>query len=145
SVQETASISVPVSSSNNTYSIPLDAKDTSEVPQHATTIALTVGADFKILALTPSLTGNAGQPAQFAFNVQPVNGTFNGSVSFSCMGAPHLGSCTFSPSSTTAPPNATATTMTTADPPPPSDHLRRPGRPFSFQFSSAFMLPLTGF
>jgi len=145
SVQVTASISVPVSSSNNTYSIPLDAKDTSGVPQHATTITLTLGADFKIVALTPSLTVHAGQPAQFAFNVQPVNGTFNGSVSFSCMGAPQSGSCTFSPSSTTAPLNATDTVMMNAATTAPTASLRRPGRPFSFQFSYAFMLPLTGF
>jgi hypothetical protein len=144
-VQVTASISIPASSSNNTYSIPLSAKDTSGEPQHTTNIPLTVGADFRIVALTPSLTVQAGQPAQFAFNVQPVNGTFSGSVSFSCTGAPQSSLCSFSPPSTTAPLNATDTVMMNATTTAPTASLRRPGRPFSFNFSYAFMLPLTGF
>jgi hypothetical protein len=143
-VPVTVSINIPASSSNNSYSIPLSAKDTSGEPQHTTTIALSVGADFQIVALTPSLTVQAGQPGQFAFNVQPVNGTFNGSVTFSCTGAPQSSLCSFSPASTTPPLNATDTVMMNATTTAPTASLQRSGKPFSFHFSYAFMLPLTG-
>jgi len=143
-VPVTVSINIPASSSNNSYSIPLSAKDTSGEPQHTTTIALSVGADFQIVALTPSLTVQAGQPGQFAFNVQPVNGTFNGSVTFSCTGAPQSSLCSFSPALTTQPLNATDTVMMNATTTAPTASLQRSGKPFSFHFSYAFMLPLTG-
>jgi len=144
-VQVTVSISIPANSSNNSYSIPLSAKDTSGQPQHAANISLTVGADFQIVALTPSLTIQAGQSAQFAFNVQPVNGTFNGAISFSCAGAPQPGLCSFSPSSTMPPLNATDTVTMNATTTAPTASLRRPRRPLWFNFGDAFMLPLAGF
>ncbi len=142
-VQVTASVSIPASSSNNTYSIPLSAKDATGAPQHATNISLTVGSDFQIVSLTPSLTVQAGQPAQFSFNVQPVNGTFNGSVSFSCTGAPQSSSCSFSPTATTPPLNATDTVLMNVTTTAPTAFLNRPFGHASFIY--AFMLPLTGF
>lgn len=142
-VQVTVSISIPASSSNNSYSIPLSAKDTTGQPQHTTNISLTVGSDFQIVSLTPSLTVQAGQPAQFAFNVQPVNGTFNGSVTFSCTGAPQSSLCSFSPASTPAPLNATDTVTMNAATTAPTASLRQPRRLFNFTY--AFMFPLTGF
>ncbi|HEY1802433.1 MAG TPA: hypothetical protein VGG46_16010 [Terriglobales bacterium] len=145
-VQVTASISIPASSSNNTYSIPLSAKDTSGTPQHTTTIPLTVGADFQIIALTPSpqsLTVQAGQPAQFAFNVQPVNGTFNGSILFSCTGAPQSSLCSFSPTATTPPLSATDTVLMNVTTTAPTAFLKRPFGHSSF--TNAIMLPLAGF
>lgn len=98
-----ASISIPSNIQNKTYSITVNTQDADGAPQHSTTIPVTVGGDFEIIPipLEESLTIQAGQPAPFNFNVTPMNGAFNNSISFSCSGLPAASSCSFSPASAT--------------------------------------------
>jgi hypothetical protein len=97
--QVTVMVSIPRSTQDGEYSVSVNAQDTDGAPQHATTIPIAVEGDFGMTALIPSITIQAGQPAQFTFNISPTNGSFNNSVSFSCSGMPALSSCSFSPSS----------------------------------------------
>jgi hypothetical protein len=144
-VQVTVNIAVPANIQGKAYSIPVNTNDTAGAPQHSTSVALTIGGDFSITALIPSLTIQAGQSAQFSFNVSPMNGTFNSSISFSCTGSPTPGSCSFSPSSAT-PGNATDNIAMNIPTTAPTAMLTRPFRPRTvrFAFHYAFLPPLSG-
>jgi hypothetical protein len=141
-VQVAVNISVPANIQNNVYSVTVKAQDTDAAPQHSTSVALTVGGDFSIVPLVPSLTIQAGQSAQFSFNVGSTNGPFNNSISFSCSGAPSSSACAFSPTSAT-PGNTTDSIAMNIGTTAPTASLRPLRGPRSL-VNYAFFLPIGG-
>jgi hypothetical protein len=79
---------------------------------NSATFTLTVSQVVSIIATTPSAAVNAGQPANFIFNVSA--GSAAGPVTFSCSGLPTAASCSFSPASLTATTANVTMTVTTS-------------------------------
>ncbi|HEY1465171.1 MAG TPA: hypothetical protein VGF44_17275 [Terriglobales bacterium] len=136
------SFTIPSSAPNKTYSVAVNTQDVSGAPQHSTTLPLTIAGDFSITPVTPSITIQAGQQAQFALDVNSTNGTFNSSVSFICAGNPALSTCSLSPASVTLG-NATSVITMSVATTSPTAALSFPGKWLSPYF--ALLLPICMF
>jgi len=110
---------------------------TDNSPNSPQTIALSgTGMDFAFSTSTPSQSVNAGQTANYSFEVAPESG-FSQTVNLVCTGAPALATCTLSATQVTlvgSTPNAGLVTMavTTTAPsttmlPPPAGKFLPPG------------------
>ncbi len=74
----TATVNVPNTGPAGAYNINIHTQDASGAPVHNWTVALTVGQDFTIGALTPSSqTVTAGRSASYNFSVLPVGASFS--------------------------------------------------------------------
>jgi hypothetical protein len=112
-VAVTATINVPNTAPAGAYNININTQDAIGAPVHNWTIALTVGQDFTIGALTPSLqTITAGQSASYNFSVLPVGASFSSAVSLFCSGGPVISLCSFTPNPVTPGNNSAAVVMT---------------------------------
>jgi hypothetical protein len=101
----TASINVPNSATNGTYSIKINTQDTTGAPIHSYTISLTVTQDFAVTSSTLIQTVNPGQTTgAYQLTIQPVGVAFNAAVTLSCpSGLPSGAQCLFNPSTPQTP------------------------------------------
>jgi hypothetical protein len=104
-----ATIGVPSSATPGTYNVNLNTQDTTGVPSHNFTVAVTV-QDFLVASSTASRTVAAGQTtAAYNLTVQPTGASFSGAVALSCpSGLPAGAQCVFSPSTPVTPGNTSA-------------------------------------
>jgi len=112
-VPVTASINVPNNAAPGAYNITINTQDVSGEPSHAWTIALTVGQDFSLSAITPSSQSVLpGQSATYNFSVLPVGTSFTNAVNLSCSGGPAGSTCGFTPNPVTPGSSSAAVAMT---------------------------------
>ena len=107
----TATIDIPNDAAAGIYNIKINTQDTSGNPGHSTTVTLTIGQDFEVIALpaNQSQTVTAGQMSgAYSITVQPVGSSFNAAVTVQCTatGLPAGAQCLFNQT------NATSVTVT---------------------------------
>jgi hypothetical protein len=104
----TATINVPNDANAGQYTVKINSQDTTGVPSHSASVALTVGQDFLVTSSTVSQTVTAGQTSgPYALRVLTVGSSFNGAVSLACTaGLPAGAQCIFNPSTPVIPGNS---------------------------------------
>ena len=101
----TVSVSVPNGATPGTYNIAINSQDSTGTPSHAFTVPVIVAQDFAVKSSTTSQTVTAGQTSgPYNLLVQPVGGSFTGTVTLTCSsGLPSGAQCAFSPSTPVTP------------------------------------------
>jgi C1A family cysteine protease len=111
--QSSTEVRVPLSAQNLASSGEFEVAVVNPAPAGGVTSALTFFiSDFTLNAADPNLAATAGQSANCAVEVSPRYGSFDASVSFSCLGLPRGCSATFSPETVTPGDSAATTTLT---------------------------------
>ncbi|HYL76326.1 MAG TPA: Ig-like domain repeat protein [Bryobacteraceae bacterium] len=103
---------------------------------------ITVPPDFSLAITTPVITIRAGQTANYAFTVNPLNNNFSNPITFSLTGLPDRSSFAFAPASVTpgsTPAPVTLNILTTAGDPFLAQNAQRTRMPLYAMF-----LPFTG-
>ncbi len=112
----TATVSVPASVAAGSYNANLTATDAATKLSHDTGSLITVtDYQFAPASGSSSLTITAGQQANYTLDVNPANGAFAATLTFTCSGLPSQSNCLFSPSSLTlnGPPSSVTMTIAT--------------------------------
>jgi hypothetical protein len=99
SARLTATVNVPNNASAGTYTIKVNAQDTTHALSHGANIALNVAQDFLVTSSTDSQTVTAGQTSgPYGLSVRPIGASFSGAVSLACTaGLPAGAQCIFNP------------------------------------------------
>jgi hypothetical protein len=108
SAKLTATVNIPNNASSGTYTIQVNAQDTTGVLRHSASISLTVGQDFLVTSSTDSQTVTAGQTSgPYGLTVRPVGASFAGAVTLTCTaGLPAGAQCVFNPPTPVTPGNS---------------------------------------
>ena len=110
----TATITAPSNAAPGNYNVTLNTQDTTGVPTHSFTVAVTVGQNFSLSSSTASQTVTAGQTTgPYSLTIQPSGGAFNSAVTLSCSGLPAGAQCSFNPSTPVTPGSAAASVALT--------------------------------
>jgi len=104
----TATINVPKDAIPSTYTIKINAQDTTGTPSHSSNISLMIAQDFVLTSSTLTQTVKAGQTTgAYNLTIQPVGTSFDAAVSLACTaGLPAQAQCNFSPSTPITPGNS---------------------------------------
>ena len=101
-----ATVAVPGNAAPGAYSVNVDVRDSSGIPDHSITFPLTV-QDFGISSSTSSQTANPGATTgAYDLTVQAVGSSFTNAVALSCSGLPAGAQCVFQPATAVTPGSA---------------------------------------